>query len=45
MSPNRNPKLDLPMAAAMCLASVAACFVMTYRLIELAYDRISGRRP
>lgn len=42
---NRNPRVDLPLATAMCLASVAACFVMTYRLIELAYDRVTGNRP
>lgn len=36
----RNPRLDVPMAAAVCLATLASIFVMGYRLAELAYDRL-----
>lgn len=36
----RNPKLDVPMAAAFCLASVATCFAMGWSLAGYLYERL-----
>lgn len=37
---SRNPSLDVPMAVAFCLATVAACFVAGWRVGQLAYDHL-----
>lgn len=37
---SRNPRLDVPLAVAFCLASVASFFAMGYTLAAHVYDRV-----
>lgn len=35
---NRNPRLDLPLALSLCLATVAACVTAGYVVAAHLYD-------